>query len=116
MAFESHDPAWLIALAKQQRPDLPWLTDSLAGCTMAAWRSRQHVYLVFPEPEGGNTTLSTYRETISLDDPKCGHIMLDVAVDNRIIGVEFYDRLFSKNSSRRRRNNNLRRQKRSDKS
>src|SRR6478735_4071639 len=102
MKFEPHDPSWLIALARQQRPDLPWFVDALAECTTAAWRSRQHVYLVFQQKDE-DSARSAYRETISLEDPECGKIKIDVAIDNRIMGVEFYDRLFSKNYSRRRR-------------
>jgi hypothetical protein len=92
MKFEPHNPAWLVALAMEQRPDLPWLANALAKCTMSAWRSRQHVYLEFTEFAEADAERLPYRETISLDDPKCGHIKLDVTVDDRIMGVEFYDR------------------------
>jgi hypothetical protein len=109
MKFEPHHPSWLIALARQQRPDLPWLADSLTLCTTAAWRSREHRYLVFQQTDEGSAR-PRYQETISLEDATCGQINVDVAIDNRIMGVEFYDRLLSKNSSSRHRANNLRRQ------
>jgi hypothetical protein len=106
MHFEPHDPTWVIKLAKDQRPDLPWLAEALANCTLSAWRSRRHLYLCFiAEPE---MTQLVYSQTIDLVDPKCGDIKLDVCEGNRVIGIEFYNRLFSKWKSRNRRAKKLR--------
>jgi hypothetical protein len=96
MRFEPHDPTWLVELAKTERPDLPWLVESLARCVQCHWKRRRiYVYFVDPEPANQPGADWQYRETISLEHPKFGHIKLDILKDNRVGGVEFYDRLFS---------------------
>lgn len=96
MQFEPYDPTWLVDLARQQRPDLTWLIDSLAACTQCHWK-RRRIYVHFVNPEHANQPGADwqYRETISLDHPEYGHIKLDVLNDNRVGGIEFYDRLFA---------------------
>ena len=101
MHFTPHDPTWLVQLAREQRPDLPWLAESVAQCTQ--WhrkiqgRKKKCIYVDFVTPEAANQpgTDWQYRETISLQHPEFGHIVLDVLKDNRVGGVELYDRLFS---------------------
>jgi hypothetical protein len=96
MRFKPHDPTWLVELAQMQRPDLPWLARSLAFCNRCHWK-RTGLYVYFVDPESANQPGADwqYRETISLEHPEFGHIKLDVLKDNRVGGVEFYDRLFS---------------------
>jgi hypothetical protein len=96
MRFKPFDPAWLVELAREQRNDLPWLAESLSRCTAASWK-RSRIYVHFVDPDSANQPGAEwqYRETISLQHPTFGHIKLDVLQDNRVGGVEFYDRLFS---------------------
>ena len=96
MRFKPHDPTWLVKLAEEQRPDLPWLAESLAKCTSCHW-NRRRIYVHFVDSKDANQPGAEwqYRETISLEHPEFGHIKLDVLKDNRVGGVEFYDRLFS---------------------
>lgn len=95
MHFEPFDPRWLVELAKQQRPELPWLAKSLESCTQCHWK-RRRIYVYFVDPQSANQPNAEwqYRETISLEHPQFGLLMLDVLKDNRVGGVEFYDRLF----------------------
>lgn len=96
MRFKPHDPTWLVQLARQQRPDLPWLVNSLAKCTACHWK-RKRIYVYFVDPKDANQHGAEwqFRESISLEHSRFGHIKLDVLVDDRVGGVEFYDRLFS---------------------
>ena len=96
MRFKSHNPNWLVKLAEEQRPDLPWLAESLAKCTAGHWHPRR-IYVDFVDRKDANQPGAEwqYRESISLEHPEFGHIKLDILQDNRVVGVEFYDRLFS---------------------
>ena len=96
MRFEPYDPTELVELARRQRPDLPWLVQSLAVCIQGHWKQRR-IYVHFINPENANEPGSDwqYRETISLDHPEFGHIKLDVLKNDRVGGIEFYDRLFA---------------------
>jgi hypothetical protein len=96
MRFHSYDPTWLVELAKTQRPDLPWLAKSLAQCIQCHWQ-RRRIYVYFVDPESANQPDADwqFRETLPLKHPEFGCILLDILEDNRVGGVEFYDRLFS---------------------
>jgi hypothetical protein len=101
MRFKPYDPAWIADIAKQQRPDLPWLAESLARCNHCHEKRqggrKKCIYAYFVEPQAANQPGSEwqFRESIPLQHPEFGHIKLDVLKDNRIGGIEFYDRLFS---------------------
>ncbi len=103
MRFKPFDPTWLVELAKRERPDLPWLSESLARCSQCHWK-RSRIYVYFVDPESANQPGADwqYHETVSLAHPKFGCIMLDVLQDNKVGGVEFYDRLFKRHKKRKR--------------
>lgn len=96
MEFKPYDPLWMVELAEKQRPDLPWLPEAIAKCTLChkrlQGRKKKCIYIHFVDPKSPEWQ---YKETISLDHPVFGHIKLDVLSENALGGVEFYDRLFS---------------------
>ena len=91
--WHDHEPSRLVALAKQQHPDRPRFAAALRDCTSARWRGRGRIYLQFIEvPEAERSGIVA--ETIPLESPVVGLLMVEVTKDGRIYGIEFYDRLF----------------------
>ena len=105
LKWEDYDPSWLVTLARDQRPDLPWLPEAFAGCTRASSRtSRRHgrrvrevIYLHFVDPERANQPGADWQidSGLWLRHPTDGILNIDVLKGQRVGGVEFYDRLFS---------------------
>lgn len=93
MDWKPYDPAWLVELARTQRPDLPWLADALAQCTRAADEGR--AYLYFADPAGANAPGSDWQfeQNVMLEHRKEGTLVIDVLAGERIGGVEFLSRL-----------------------
>jgi hypothetical protein len=87
--WKPYDPAWLVALARQQQPNLPWLGDALAACTRASLESTG--YLRFVDPRNPNQSGSEWQfdENIILRDPNRGDLVLDILKGHRVGGVEF---------------------------
>ena len=58
-------------------------------------RKKKCIYIHFLDPSSANQPGAEYqfRETISLNHPEFGELMLDILQDNRVAGIEFYDRL-----------------------
>jgi hypothetical protein len=99
--WETYDPTWLVELARTTRPDVPWLADVLATCVRC--RVESEWYVRFVNPEGANEPEADwqFRESLLLDDPTEGNIVLDILQDGRVGGIEYYDRLFSKPQARK---------------
>jgi len=93
MDWKRYDPAWLVALAREQHPDLPWLADALAGCTRAAWESRAYVYFVDPADANQPGSAWQFDVNVVLEDPREGEIVLDVLRGQRVGGAEFLKHL-----------------------
>jgi hypothetical protein len=93
MQWKPYDPEWLVALARQSRPDQPWLAEALSKCTRAVQESRAYIYFV--EPAHPNEPGSEWRfeENVVLEHPTEGELVLDVLEGARIGGVEFLKRL-----------------------
>lgn len=93
MEWESYDPAWLVELARESRPDEPWLAEALARCTRAAPRGR--AYLCFVDPAFPNEPGSEwqFQANVLLHHPREGELVLDVLRGRRIGGVEFLRRI-----------------------
>jgi len=83
MQTEPFDPAPLVALARVQHPDQPWLVEALARCTTGRRESRAYVYFVEPDsPEW------VFRENVVLAD-RGGDVVVDVLEGPRVGGVEY---------------------------
>ena len=93
LTWEPYDPAWLVALALEQCPDLPWLSHALAACTQASVESA--AYLRFVDPRNPNQPGSDWQfeENIILEDPNRGDVVLDILKEHRVGGVEFLAKL-----------------------
>ena len=88
LRFEDYDPEWLVELARSQQPDAPWLADALARCIRAAWECE--AYLYFTDPK---VRVASFSENIILESPTEGDLVLDIAMDRSMMGVEFLNRL-----------------------
>ena len=95
LAADSFDPTWVRELAHESRPDLPWLADELGRCTSGTWTDA--CYIRFVDSSNANQPGSEwqFREVIELVHEKRGTLKLNVLTDDRIGGIEFYDRLFT---------------------
>jgi hypothetical protein len=93
MQWQPYDPGWLVALARESRPDEPWLAEALAKCTRAAEESRAYVYFVDPAHPSEPGSEWQFEENILLEHPREGDLVLDILRGRRVGGVEFLKRL-----------------------
>jgi hypothetical protein len=94
MTARPFDPSWLCDLASQFQPDLPWLPEQLARCTTGTWSNDCKINFVDSTNANAPGAAWQFREVIELPDPRRGMLKLEVLKDDRIGGIEFYDRLF----------------------
>ena len=86
--MKPYDPTWLVALARAQRPDEPWLPAALARCTSVEEESRAFYRFVDPGAPDWR-----FERNVTLDGGREGTLVLDVLEGNRVGGVEFLARL-----------------------
>jgi hypothetical protein len=82
--WTAYDPEWLVVLAREQHPDAPWLADALAQCRQAVGVGNALVHFASGRPE----VEAPFVETIELDDPSLGLVLVDVLPDQRIGAIE----------------------------
>jgi hypothetical protein len=87
MRAEPFDPSALVAAARLQHADKPWLADALARCTEVYPEGRAYLYAV--RPSGAVRVL----ETVTLHDRRLGTVVVDVLEGRRISGLEFLNKL-----------------------
>ncbi len=83
--------------------------ESLAACTTSYKKSRgKHkklIYVEFVDSAKVAAMIAASSQgfvtrTISLEHSLFGHVKLNMLADNRVLGIEFYDRLFSSGKPR----------------
>lgn len=91
----SYDPSWLVKLAEAQKPSNKWLSESLRKCTKAIKVSLDTPYLYFVDNTNANKDGSDwqFKTNVTLDSEEEGWLILDILQDNKVGGVEFYNRL-----------------------
>ena len=85
-----YDPAWLVALAREQ---LPALAPALSRCTRALVESKAYIYFVSGDEANQPGSEWQFDRNEFLRDPVRGELVLDVLKDGRIGGIEFLSRL-----------------------
>lgn len=85
-----YDPAWLVALALKQEPDV---VAALQKCKRAFVESKAYVYFVLPVSPNKPGSEWQFDRNVRLVDSKHGEILLDVLRDGRVGGIEFLVRL-----------------------
>lgn len=93
MDWKPYDPAWLAEWVRVNRSDLPWLPDALARCIRAAEGGRAYLYFVDPADANQPGAEWQIAESVTLEHPREGTLVLDVLADRRIGGIEFLSRL-----------------------
>ncbi len=91
--WQPYDPTWLVALARQQKPDQPGLAEALARCERAWIRSVAYTYFVDPVNANRHGAKWQVARNVMLQSPDQGESVLDVLKDGRIGGVEFLARV-----------------------
>lgn len=93
MEWKPYDPSWLVAWLRAHRPELADVADALARCTRAAEGGR--AYLYFGDPADANQPGAAWQmgESVTLEHPAEGTLVLDVLSDGRVGGLEFLRRL-----------------------
>ncbi len=93
MDWKPYDPTWLVEWVREHVPGEPWLADALARCTRAARGGR--AYLYFVDASNANQPGGEWQidDSLTLDHPKEGTLVLDVLSGRRIGGIEFLARL-----------------------
>lgn len=86
--WRPYDPTWLVALARTQLPEEPWLPDALAKCTKASGDIPQ-IHFVNPHRPNRPGSEWQFERNLELEDPEHGMLVLDVLKGNRIGAVEF---------------------------
>lgn len=93
MQWRPYDPAWLVELARESRPDEPWLAEALARCTRATEGGRAYLYFVDPALPNEPGSQWQFEGNVSLEHPREGTLVLDVLRGRRIGGVELLKRV-----------------------
>jgi len=93
MQWKPYDPGWLVALARESRPDEPWLAEALSRCTRAAQESPAYIHFVDPAHPNEPGAEWRFQENVVLHHPREGELVLDVLEGARIGGVELLKRL-----------------------
>jgi len=88
LRWETYDPSWLVSIARAREPDAPWLADSLAMCTRAAWECGAYLYFIDPKRRDAK-----FSENIVLESTTEGDLVLDILTDRSVAGIEFLDRI-----------------------
>jgi hypothetical protein len=88
--WEKYDPAWLVALAREQQPQL---VNALSACTKALIESEAYIHFVPADSANQPGAAWQFDRNVLLQDPERGQIVLDLLKDGRVGGVEFLDRL-----------------------
>lgn len=86
-----YDPAWLIELVHEQRPEDAWVVEALAHCTHAKWESDYYIKFK-PYKQHGVAGELQACDNIVLIDPVKGEVILDVHTDGCISGLDFLGR------------------------
>lgn len=89
--WETYDPSWLVALAREQHPDDVQLAKALSNCTRAICAES---YVAFVSNSRQNLPGSEWQfgRNVILEGPDEEEIVIDVLKDGRIGGLEFWQR------------------------
>jgi len=93
VSWKPYDPGWLVELAREQHPEVVWLSDALVDCTSYGEESPAYYYFVepsFPNQPGSEWQFAC---NVVLHHEREGEIVLDVLRGDRIGGVEFIERV-----------------------
>jgi hypothetical protein len=96
MRTEPYNPGWLVALARRQHPEKPWLADAFARCNAVIKRAQFIIHFVDPTDANQPGAEWQFDTTLWMKDPVEGNLVVDVLKGGRIGAVEFYDRLFGR--------------------
>lgn len=91
--YRNYNPDWLVEAAEKRKGEYPWLPNALSKCTSALVGSK---YIRFVNSSRPNKKGSEwqFQENIWLENTIEGDVVLDILQENRVGGVELYDRLF----------------------
>jgi hypothetical protein len=96
MRSEPYNPDWLVALAKEQHSDKPWLADALGRSQAVVKRTKFIIHFVDPTDANKPGAEWQFDTSLWLKDPLEGNLVVDVLEGGRVGAVEFYDRLFGR--------------------
>ena len=88
--WQAYDPTWLVELARKEEPDKAWLAEALAKCTRCKKESEAYIYFVDPE-----TPEWQHDDSIDMEHPTEGMVVIDVLKKRRIGGIELVDKILS---------------------
>ena len=91
--YGSYDPAWLVKLAREQYPHEAWLITALKESILYFMESDAYYLLSGSKPSSISTTAPQQACNIILNSQECGELVLDVAADQTITGIEFMYRI-----------------------
>ena len=87
MVPEPFDPQELADLTRQQHPGKPKLANAFLQCTRQWPEGEFYIRLVDPKE------FVPYGSGFWLQCPKLGELLIDVAEDGRLMGIEYMDRV-----------------------
>ncbi len=83
----------LVAAAKEQAPEFPWLPDALGKCDAGQWESTAYVgYVSRRNPNQPNSEWQ-FETSVVLKHEALGMVVIDVLKGGRLGGIEFVDRI-----------------------
>ncbi|HEY8026358.1 MAG TPA: hypothetical protein VIF60_17480 [Burkholderiaceae bacterium] len=90
-----YDAQWLIHLARLQHADKEWLADAFAKCTMAKSGGKAYVYFVDHANPNRPGSAWQFDQSLMLECPERGEIVVDVLKGARVGGIEFLSELLT---------------------
>lgn len=93
MRSEAYNPDWLVALARGQYADKPWLADAFSRCRAVVKRTEFIIHFVDPTDANQPGADWQFDTNLFLKDPLEGNLVIDVLKGGRVGAIEFYDRL-----------------------
>lgn len=96
--WQAYDPGWLVALVRAQMPDDRPLLDAVHRCTRASVESRAYTRFVSGFRANQPGAAWQFDHNVTLESEDYGHLVLDVLKDGNVGGLEFVDRLLSRDA------------------
>lgn len=82
----------IIKLVKEQEPDRQDIVSALINCKSGQWTSNGYYSFVIPDNKPNQPVSNwQHQESIVIEQPEKGDIVIDLLKDGRVGGIEFID-------------------------
>ena len=86
-------PQVLVATARVQAPEYPWLPHALENCGAGVWESPAYVRYISSQNANAPGAEWQFETNVVLEHPIFGTVVVDVLTEHRLGGFEFLSRI-----------------------